>query len=191
MEAKRRKNGEASAENDDPLGQLRQTVDRARRLEPIEMVEPPTEDPLEKLESLMDRARRESEGEGAEALRRLEDRIERAHWIPEPEPYEPPEGDPLERLKARMRGELEEPVSTEETEQVERPSDARISDTGGRDAVLGEALRRSLRSRPLPGPLRAEIAARLAELMEDEEHPQLQELWELVVFGNDDDSSIR
>lgn len=189
----------------DPLEVIEGLVDEARRLEPIEDDVPPHDDPIEGLEARIERARRMAEGEGAEALRRLEDRIERARWIPEPEPYRRPD-DPLGTLQARARGEdpLERgvdggrPEPAGETGGVEAgatptPASGEQDDVesvdagGGRHRQLGEALEASLRSRDLPGPVRAEVAARLAELMGESSREELEEIWELVVFGETGD----
>lgn len=196
-----------SGNDEDPLGRLKELIERARRLELDEQPRPPHDDPLRRLEARIERARRQQHGEGAEALRRLEDRIERARWIPEPQPYQPPEGDPLERLKATIRGDSfderrGERRSDEQREQtpvkpqraVEQPGPqpgrgaapepAPGGGSGERQHRLGEALESSLRARPLPGKVRAELAGRLADMLAAEESQQLRELWELVVFGD-------
>ncbi len=176
---------------DDPLTNLEELVGRAEELVPVEIEDPGHDDPLQGIRALIDRARRESEGEGAKALRRLEDRIERAKWIPEPEPYRRPEGDPLEVLEARMRGEPVEDTppdtggpSAEDGDRGagRRRAGAVVDEAGGRHRELGAALERSLRNRPLPGPVRAEVAGRLASLVEESDSEELRAIWELVVF---------
>lgn len=187
-------------EDEDPLAVIERLVEQARRLEPLEDDVPPHDDPIEGLEARIERARRMAEGKGAKALRRLEDRIERAHWVPAPEPYQPPEGDPLEALEARARGEEPreatapaggEPSGGDASVAGRNGASAPAATTapgdgqGGRHRRLGEALEGSLRRRDLPGPVRAEVAARLAGLVEETGDERLEALWELVVFGDE------
>ena len=168
-----------------PLSRLEALIDEAKTLRIDEVADPPGDDPIRGLEALIQKARRDAQGEGARALQRLEDRIERARWLPEQDPYQSPER-PLEALKARARGEEPNATNGREDEPPAlqaAPISAGSSETTGRHAQLGEALEASLRQRPLPGPVRAEIAVRLAQILGDNDDDRLQALWELVVFG--------
>ena len=187
---------------DEPMEALTRLVEQAKSPQAATVEVPPYDDPMEVLEALIDRAKHQEEGAGGEALRKLRDRIERAHWIPAAEPYRRPEGDPLEVLEARARGE--EPAATTAAPVdgggIATPADSGgmaasggaggdapatpgSSPTGERHSPMGRALESSLRDRALPGPVRAEVAARLATLMEsDEGDAELRAIWELVVF---------
>lgn len=179
----------------EPLRALSDLVDRARSVESLDIEIVDGDDPLEELRELIERARRQQRGAGGEALQRLEEKIDAAHKLPTPRPYFQPDGDPLDVLRARMRGELLEPGADDESSREAGP------DTGGKTSAaeaadgvspsrrqqrLGQALEQSLRKRPLPGPLRAEVAARIAAMMEGGNVSGLQELWQLVVFGERD-----
>ena len=168
-----------------PLSRLEELIDEAKSLRIDEIAEPPGDDPIRGLEALIQKARREAQGEGGRALEQLEDRIERARWLPEPEPYQSPEK-PLEALKARARGEDPQQMTGQGDEappSQTAPVSAGSSETAGRHAQLGEALETSLRGRALPGPVRAEVAARLADMLGEDEDERLRVVWELVVFG--------
>lgn len=189
----------------EPLSALEKLIEQAHRLEVDEEQPVGTQEPMERLEALIDRARWAAQGEGGRALRRLQDRIERARWIPDSAPYQPPEGDPIEALKARVRGEepdQRQAAVSQKRQPGEMPAEERGTDGnvgqvtqreatasespaaggGGRHQQLGEALEASLRGRALPGPVRAEVAARLAAMLEEHDSAQLREIWELVVF---------
>ncbi len=164
-----------------PLSALAGLVERARQVESIDVEVVDSEEPLRGIRGLIDRARREEEGDGGAALRRLEEQIEQARELPEKSAYRPAAGDPLQALRARMRGDIpeEQAVGAEQ-------ADNSVLDKGGdnsRQRRLGQALERSLRANPLPGRLRAEVAGRLAELMDDKATDGLEEIWNLVVFG--------
>lgn len=173
------------------MAALEQLLDAARRVESVEVEIPAGEDPLEGLEELIRRARREEEGEGGAALQRLEERIEAARELPEPKAYQTSAGDPLEVLQARMRGEYDDAL-TEGSEGGGRPEGSApepvrreaASGGGGRREQMGAALEASLRRRPLPGEVRAEVAARLAALTEGASAEEVRQLWDLVVFGD-------
>lgn len=179
------------------MATLEQLVEAARQVESVEAEIPGGDDPLAGLEELIRRARREEEGEGGAALRRLEERIEAARELPTPQAYRPAAGDPLEVLYARIRGEYDEEMNgdgggdaeggRDGEEGAPRPvrREAAPADDSRREQ-MGAALEASLRRRPLAGEVRAEVAARLAAMTEGASAEEVQQLWELVVFGDGD-----
>lgn len=132
-------------------------------------------------------------GEGVsgmmEELRRW---IEEARRLPEPQEYISP-ADPLAALEARLRGDeaaVEVAAKNDGGAPVAKAKErsaAQAVEAGG-ERALGQVLARSLSKRPLPGVLRAEVAARLAALIEAGGPTELEEIWELVVFGTGDGS---
>lgn len=171
-------------EDDRPLERLYQLFEKARRIDEVESRQAPGGDPLRGLREMINQARREEAGRGGEALKELEDKIEEARRLPTPTPYRRPHGDPLQALMARVHGE-------EPGDGVDRAvgEDSEIQSAGeGRrarelDEGLGRVVGQSLRRQPLSGPIRAEVARRLAVVLEKRQDPELEAIFELVVFG--------
>lgn len=125
--------------------------------------------------------------------------IEEAREIPAPKDYISPP-DPLAALEARLRGEEapeageESPGRASQAAVTGGTSGARSGDSaagtgfvgGSGDQVLGQMLTRTLSRRPLPGALRAQVAARLAQVIAGGGPAELEQIWELVVFGDGD-----
>lgn len=181
-----------SGEVDEPMVALREWMDAARSVDAVDVEIPAVDDPLRGLQSLIDKAREEERGEGGRALRRLEERIEAAQELPEARAYRQQAGDPLEVLEARMRGEYDDVAdAAEEKEESASAADAPplpkpgADSQEGRQVQMGRALEASLRQRALPGEVRAEVAARLAAVMDGASPGQVRQIWELVVFGDD------
>ena len=151
----------------------------------VEIIEGPGDDPLERLAGLMERARREEGGAGGEAMRRLEGRIHQARELPKPVTFVR-EDRPLKRLEARARGEeLQGRAEGRElVQEVQSPQPPPQANSAGED-IVGQALLKSLHSRPLSGPVRAEVAARLAGLLPGPLGEEVEPIWNLVVFGGD------
>ena len=188
----RGRNAKGTGTDPGPLGTLAQLVEQARKVEPVDGAFGAGDDPLGSLEALVERARREQEGEGGEALRQLKQTIAQSHELPPATAYEPRRGDPLEVLRARMRGELDEQKvaqsessGADESLQVSEQAPGQRADFGDVPAQqrMGAALEASLRKRELPGDVRADVALRLAQLMERVDDEGLEEIWELIVFG--------
>ena len=128
------------------------------------------------------RQRGESGSDEAGPLERLEDILEGARSLPEPQAYRRSAGDPLEVLNARIHGDLGDAIDDADGASLDGGEGREPGETTRRQQ-LGAALDRSLRERPLAGPVRAEVAARLASLMEGQYGDELEEIWELIVFG--------
>ena len=172
-----------------PMAALEEWMDAAKKVDSVEVEIPAGDDPLEGLQELIGRARREAQGKGGEALRRLEEKIEAARKLPEPGAYRRSEEDPLAVLMARIRGEYDE-AKQEGIEDGGERAFGEDTDQGavgaetGRHEEMGAALEASLKGRPLSGQLRAQVAARLARMMDGASGDEILELWELVVFGD-------
>ena len=165
--------------------ELLQLLQEGRDPGTVEILEGSGDDPLERLAGLMERARREESGAGGEAMRRLEGRIHQARELPKPVTFVR-EDRPLKRLEARARGEeiqarAEGGELAEEVQSPQRPAEA---NPAGED-IVGQALLKSLHRRPLSGPVRAEVAARLAGLLQGPLGEEVEPIWNLVVFGGD------
>lgn len=178
-----------ASEETAPLSALQRLVEQARQVDRVEVTAVSGDDPLQRLRGLIDRAKEDEESAGGASLRRLKERIEEARQLPEPAEYRRPDGDPLQALQARMRGELPAPEALSQPapplDAVHEPDAGAGADTGAeaRQRVLGSALEQSLQGRSLPGPVRAEVAARLAVLMKTVPSDELEAIWELVVFA--------
>jgi hypothetical protein len=164
----------------EPLGAIYELLEAARNVEPLKIAGGGEENPMEGLRQLIDQARRQEAGPGAEAMARLYEEIEAAKELPDALPYERPAGDPLAALRATMSGDQPRvsPPTTEQRTRARRPT-AEPGDQG----PVGAALLAALEHRPLPGPTRAEVARRLAELRQGAGADEIQALFELVVFG--------
>lgn len=189
---------------DDPLALIDDRLAQARRLEPVMAARGDGDDPLAALASLVDEARRQEAGAGGEAMAQLMATIEEARHLEEARPYRRGTGDPLERLRARMKGvdpdgppAEDEAVAagaideTKKEQGVNRSDGAdRIENSGTRtppsaegEGAVGQATLAALAKRPLPAPVRAEVARRLAALCAEGQDERLQEIYELVLFG--------
>ena len=174
-------------EDRDPWSALERLFSRAKKIEPVDVEVISGDDPVQRIRQWMERARREERGQGGAALRRLRERIDEARQIPDPSPYRHESGDPLDVLQARMRGEL---PSGEEPPAKPGGGDGSTRGRKSRQHLLGESLEKTLKGRPLPGPVRVAVAIRLAALMERSQSDELEEIWELVVFGASELGSI-
>lgn len=116
-------------------------------------------------------------------LSELEALIEEARWLGEGEPYEYDGQDPLQVLMGRVRGEEpERRVESTGSKKVERPGKER-SESKGVEGSLGRVLSARLKQRELSGASRERAARLVAELIEERGGEKLNELWDLLVFG--------
>lgn len=130
-------------------------------------------------------------GEEGGALGRIAEKIAQARRLPDTEPYIRQGEDPLVRLQELISGGKGNGV---EDSGADRPSGSpsvgspsqQEPRTGGRFVALGRALEATLNKKPLPGEVRAEVASRLAALLDGPRSQEVEAIWELVVFGRND-----
>lgn len=164
----------------EPLGAIYELLEQARNVEPVEIARSGGQDPMAELGQLIEEARRQEAGPGGEAMARLREQIEAARQLPEAEPYRRPAGDPLEALKVRISGDEPTPPRSEAGQE---PTGERPASLAGDERQVGQALLDALERRPLPGPVRAEAARRLAALRQGAEGDEINAIFELIVFG--------
>ena len=123
-------------------------------------------------------------------LDELEALIEEARWVGDGEPFEYGQEDPLKVLLERMRGVEPEKPEQEKAElakptepgQKRAVSSSRGEEDLGRDR-LGALLAARLKERSLGGEAREKAVRLLTEILTEEEDRRLQEVWDLLVFG--------
>ena len=172
--------GTGRGRRQEPLGAIYELLEQARNVEPVEIARPGGRDPMAELGQLIEEARRQEAGPGGEAMARLREQIEEARHLPEAEPYRRPAGDPLKALEARIGGDEPTPPRSE---AGQKPTSERPASPADDERQVGQALLDALERRPLPGPVRAEAARRLAALRHGAEADEINAIFELIVFG--------
>ncbi|TXD39138.1 hypothetical protein FRC98_01675 [Lujinxingia vulgaris] len=185
----------------DPLARLERAIEVGGQRPTLRWEEVPESDPIARLQELIRRGDAKRDEPPVESLQEL---FASARELPEPEPWTSGQGDPLERLRALWR----EPAApaTDTRSEMPVPEDARNTGPTASSAsqpgtstsapssqntsvstlvdALGAQVYRSLRERPLPGEVRAELAARIAALLDArQDDPELRDLLDLVIFG--------
>ncbi|WP_146974132.1 hypothetical protein [Lujinxingia vulgaris] len=184
----------------DPLARLERAMEVGGQRPTLRWEEVPESDPIARLQALIQRGDAKREEPPVDSLQEL---LASARELPEPEPWTSGQGDPLERLRALWR-EPDAPATDTRFEMLAAndagnigstapsksqtdastfaPSSQKASASTPVDA-LGAQVYRSLRERPLPGEVRAELAARIAGLLDArQDDAELRTILDLLIF---------